>query len=59
MPAWAREDGGTLNPFQVQGLATFILNWDEELVEEALTRHHLLLSARQPREKRHGTRQLL
>ena len=51
MPAWAREEGGTLNPFQVQGLVTFILNWDEELVEEALARHHLLLSARQPREK--------
>ena len=35
MPAWAREEGGTLTPFQVQGLATFILSWDEKLMEEA------------------------
>ena len=49
MPAWAREEGGTLTPFQVQGLATFILNWDEELMEDAL--HHLVLSAWQPGEK--------
>ena len=39
MPAWAREDGGTLTPFQVQGLAAFILNWDEKLVAEALVLH--------------------
>src|SRR3990170_666021 len=41
MPAWAREEGGTLTPFQVQGLATFILNWDEKLMEEALARQPL------------------
>jgi len=42
MPAWAREEGGTLTPFQVQGLAAFILNWDEKLVEEAFALHPLL-----------------
>ncbi|MBU2008813.1 MAG: cytochrome c [Chloroflexi bacterium] len=42
MPAWAREEGGTLTPFQVQGLATFILNWDEELVTEAFALHPIL-----------------
>ena len=25
MPAWAREEGGTLTPFQIQGLAAFII----------------------------------
>ena len=39
MPVWAREEGGTLTPFQVQGLVTFILNWDEKLVEEAFVLH--------------------
>ncbi|MBU2008815.1 MAG: cytochrome c [Chloroflexi bacterium] len=39
MPAWAREEGGTLTPFQVQGLAAFILNWDEELTKVAVARH--------------------
>ena len=39
MPAWAREEGGTLTPFQVQGLATFILNWDEKLMENTLALH--------------------
>ncbi len=41
MPAWAKEEGGTLNPFQVQGLATFILNWDEKLMGKALALHPL------------------
>ena len=41
MPTWAREEGGTLTPFQVQGLAAFILNWDEELTKTALARHPL------------------
>ena len=39
MPAWAREEGGTLNSFEIQGLAAFILSWDEKLMEEALARH--------------------
>jgi len=39
MPAWAREEGGTLNAFQIQGLADFILDWDEKLAEEALLLH--------------------
>ncbi len=39
MPAWAREEGGTLNPFQVQGLVAFILDWDEKLMGKALAPH--------------------
>ncbi|MBU2008389.1 MAG: c-type cytochrome [Chloroflexi bacterium] len=39
MPTWAREEGGTLTSFQVQGLAAFILNWDEKLVEDAFVLH--------------------
>jgi mono/diheme cytochrome c family protein len=35
MPTWAREEGGTLNAFQIQQLADFILDWDEKLVIEA------------------------
>ena len=41
MPAWARDEGGTLTPFQVQGLATLILNWDEKLMGEARALHPL------------------
>ena len=41
MPAWAREEGGTLTPFQIQGLAAFILNWDEGVTKIALARHPL------------------
>ena len=39
MPTWAREEGGTLNAFQIQGLADFILSWDEKLMAEALALH--------------------
>jgi mono/diheme cytochrome c family protein len=39
MPAWAKEEGGTLTPFQIQGLATFILSWDEKLTEKARDLH--------------------
>ena len=39
MPTWAREEGGTLNSFEIQELVTFILNWDEKLMEEAFARH--------------------
>jgi len=39
MPNWARDEGGTLNNFQVGGLVAFILDWDEKLMEEALARH--------------------
>ena len=39
MPAWAREEGGTLTPFQIQQLAGLILNWDEKLATEAMARH--------------------
>ena len=41
MPAWARDEGGTLTPFQVQGLATLIVNWDEKLMGEARALHPL------------------
>jgi mono/diheme cytochrome c family protein len=39
MPTWAQEEGGTLNPFQIQQLAAFILNWDQKLVDEAFVLH--------------------
>ena len=39
MPAWAREEGGPLTPFQIQSLAAFILDWDEEVMAEALALH--------------------
>jgi mono/diheme cytochrome c family protein len=35
MPAWAKEEGGTLNAFEIQGLATLILSWDQKLVDRA------------------------
>jgi len=39
MPAWAREEGGPLTPFQIQSLAAFILDWDEEVMAEARALH--------------------
>jgi len=48
MPAWAKEEGGTLIPFQIQGLAAFILSWDEELTEKARALHLIPLSPPTP-----------
>jgi len=39
MPAWAKEEGGTLTPYQIQGLAALILGWDEKVLTEARDLH--------------------
>ena len=33
MPAWADDDGGPLSKHQITNLVTFIVNWDDSMLE--------------------------
>jgi mono/diheme cytochrome c family protein len=48
MPTWAREEGGTLNSFQIQQLAAFILDWNQKLVDEAFVLHPIASTPNPP-----------